>query len=106
MSRRGRDQVAPLRAPVGSLVLRHPVMTAAGTGGHGAELEPYVELAQLGAVVVKSLAADPWDGNPAPRLHPTTAGMLNSVGLQGPGVAGWLADDLPGLERAGATVVA
>jgi dihydroorotate dehydrogenase (NAD+) catalytic subunit len=55
---------------------------------------------------VKSLAAFEWPGNPAPRLHPVTGGMLNSVGLQGPGMAKWLHDDLPRLERAGARVVA
>lgn len=99
---------APAERPttVGSLRLRHPVLTAAGTAGHGAELASFFPLAGLGAVVVKSLAAEPWAGNPAPRLHPTSAGMLNSVGLQGPGVAGWLREELPALRAAGATVVA
>ncbi len=92
---------------VGSVALPNPVMTAAGTAGHGAELGAYVDLAELGAVVVKSLAPYPWAGNPAPRLHPTSAGgMLNSVGLQGPGVTAWIEDELPALARAGARVVA
>jgi len=86
--------------------LPNPVMTASGTAGHGAELEAYFPLRRLGAVVVKSLSAEPWAGNPAPRVHEATAGMLNSVGLQGPGVAAWLTDDLPPLQRAGARVVA
>lgn len=90
---------------VGSVTLPNPVMTASGTGGHGAELHAYQPLGDLGAVVVKSLSADPWPGNPAPRVHATPAGMLNSVGLQGPGVAAWLADDLPALEATGARVV-
>jgi dihydroorotate dehydrogenase (NAD+) catalytic subunit len=81
-------------------------MTASGTAGHGAELAPYLDLGRLGAVVVKSLHADPWPGNPPLRVHETTAGMINSVGLQGPGVAGWLADDLPALLATGARVVA
>ncbi|MBW3669227.1 MAG: dihydroorotate dehydrogenase [Actinobacteria bacterium] len=81
-------------------------MTAAGTAGHGAELARYVDLSTLGAVVVKSLSPQPWPGNPAPRVHQTTGGMLNSVGLQGPGVEAWLEDELPALERAGARVVA
>jgi dihydroorotate dehydrogenase (NAD+) catalytic subunit len=80
-------------------------MTASGTSGHGAELAPYVELGSLGAVVVKSLSAEPYPGNPAPRLHGTIAGMLNSVGLQGPGVESWLEHDLPPLISAGARVV-
>ena len=80
-------------------------MTASGTAGHGDELEPYFPLRELGAVVVKSLSADPWPGNPSPRVHPTAAGMLNSVGLEGPGVDAWLSDDLPRLVSVGATVV-
>jgi len=97
---------AGLAVDVGSVRLRNPVMTAAGTAGHGAELGAYVDLASLGAVVVKSLSPMPWPGNPAPRVRPVAGGMLNSVGLQGPGVARWLAEDLPALEATGATVVA
>ena len=90
---------------VGTLELSGPVMTAAGTSGHGAELAAYGPLGELGAVVVKSLSADPWPGNPAPRLRPTSTGMINSVGLQGPGLRAWIADDLPALRAAGATTV-
>ena len=95
-----------LTSTIGSIELPNPVMTASGCAGHGDELGRYFPLSELGAVVVKSLAAFEWPGNPAPRLHPVTGGMLNSVGLQGPGVAKWLRDDLPRLERAGARVVA
>jgi len=95
-----------LTTEVGPVALANPVMTASGTAGHGDELAAYLDLASLGAVVVKSLSADPWAGNPAPRVHETPAGMINSVGLQGPGVAAWLADELPLLTRTGATVVA
>jgi dihydroorotate dehydrogenase (NAD+) catalytic subunit len=99
-------RIAELPTRVGSVVLRNPVMAASGTAGHGAELAPYVDLAGLGAVVTKSVSADPWAGNPAPRVHEAVAGMLNAVGLQGPGVAAWIRDDLPPLIDAGATVVA
>jgi dihydroorotate dehydrogenase (NAD+) catalytic subunit len=91
---------------VGSVVLDNPVMTASGTSGHGAELASYVDLGSLGAVVCKSLLVEPWPGNPAPRLHETPAGMLNSVGLQGPGIASWLENDVPELIACGATIVA
>jgi dihydroorotate dehydrogenase (NAD+) catalytic subunit len=91
---------------VGSVRLPNPIMTASGTAGHGAELAAYVDLAALGAVVVKSLHAEPWPGNPPLRVHETAAGMINSVGLQGPGVEAWLADDLPALAATGARVVA
>ncbi len=82
------------------------MLTASGTSGHGAELGAYFDLSRLGAVVVKSLAAFSWPGNPAPRLRPVEDGMLNSVGLQGPGVTDWLEHDLPDLVRAKARVVA
>ncbi len=91
---------------IGAVTLPAPVMTASGTAGHGTELSVGMDLATLGAVVVKSLSADPWPGNPAPRLLPTPAGMINSVGLQGPGVAAWLQEDLPGLVATGARIVA
>ncbi len=95
-----------LTARIGDVVLPNPIMTASGTSGHGDELGHYFPLSELGAVVVKSLAAFEWAGNPAPRLRPVTGGMLNSVGLQGPGVAAWLATTFRKLERAGARVVA
>jgi dihydroorotate dehydrogenase (NAD+) catalytic subunit len=101
-----RGVAADLAVAVGSVALPNPVMTASGTAGHGAELAPYVDLGALGAVVVKSLHAGPWPGNPPLRVHETAAGMINSVGLQGPGVAAWLADDLPPLLATGARVVA
>ncbi|MGI8709862.1 MAG: dihydroorotate dehydrogenase [Acidimicrobiales bacterium] len=99
-------QIAAMPVRVGSVELRNPVMTASGTSGHGAELAPYVELAGLGAVVTKSVAADPWPGNAGPRVHEAGGGMLNAVGLQGPGVAAWLEGELPSLLATGATVVA
>jgi dihydroorotate dehydrogenase (NAD+) catalytic subunit len=91
---------------VGSVELANPVMTASGTAGYGTELAAYMDLASLGAVVVKSLAAFEWAGSPAPRLHPTAQGMLNAVGLQGPGLPYWIEHVLPDLLRTGATVVA
>lgn len=94
-----------LRTRVGSVELKSAVMTASGTSGHGAELAPYVDLSRLGAVVVKSLSVMPWPGNPAPRLHPVANGMINAVGLQGPGIDTWFAESFDELERADATVV-
>lgn len=103
--RRLRASVAePVR--IGAVTLAQPVMTASGTAGHAAELAPYMDLSAIGAVVVKSLYHSPWPGNPAPRVHPLPAGMINAVGLQGPGVEQWISHDLPALEAAGATVVA
>jgi dihydroorotate dehydrogenase (NAD+) catalytic subunit len=94
-----------LAARVGALELANPVMTASGTSGHGTELADYGALDALGAVVVKSLSVDPCPGNPAPRVHEVGAGMLNSVGLQGPGLSAWAAAELPALQASGARVV-
>ena len=93
------------RVRVGSVELRNPIMTASGTAGYGNEFAPYFDLSSIGAVVTKSIAAFEWAGNPAPRVHPTHQGMINAVGLQGPGVEHWLAHELPALIATGATVV-
>ncbi|HEX3392924.1 MAG TPA: dihydroorotate dehydrogenase [Acidimicrobiales bacterium] len=104
--RRGPAVAVDLATTIGSICLPHPVLTASGTAGHGTELGSYFDLGAIGAVVVKSLSAEPWEGNPAPRLHSTDAGMLNSVGLQNPGVRAWIDDELPALMCSGARVVA
>ncbi len=95
-----------LSTTVGDLPLPNPVMTASGTAGHGSELGRYVPLDSLGALVVKSLSIMPWEGNPPPRVIDLPGAMMNSVGLQGPGVAGWIDEELPALRRSGARVVA
>lgn len=91
---------------VGETVLPSPVMTASGTAGHGAELARYFDLSTIGAVVVKSLSIMAWKGNPGPRVVELPGAMMNSVGLQGPGVPGWIDGELPALQESGARVVA
>ena len=90
---------------VGAVRLPSPVLTAAGTSGYGDELAGYGDLAELGAVVVKSLAAFAWEGNAPPRVAASGEHMLNAVGLAGPGVEAWRATYLPKLEARGARVV-
>jgi dihydroorotate dehydrogenase (NAD+) catalytic subunit len=90
---------------VGPLTLPNPIVTASGTYGHGDEVARLGDAAAIGAITAKSLSADPWAGKPAPRLHMTASGMINAVGLQGPGVEAWLRDDLPALRAAGARVI-
>ena len=94
-----------LATRVGALELPSFVLTAAGTAGYGEELAGYGDLAALGAVVTKSLAAFEWAGNTAPRVASWGPDMINSVGLSGPGVAAWRRDHLPALRRRGARVV-
>ncbi|MEX1106859.1 MAG: dihydroorotate dehydrogenase [Ilumatobacteraceae bacterium] len=95
-----------MRVRVGSIELSGPVLLASGTAGYGNELEPYLDLGALGAVVTKSLASFEWAGNPSPRLSPAGIGMVNAVGLQGPGIEHWMQHELPALLATGARVVA
>ena len=68
------------------LVLRNPVMTASGTFGYGKEYADFVDMAQLGGIIVKGTTLHPREGNPYPRMAETPSGMLNCVGLQNKGV--------------------
>lgn len=106
MANPARDRMTDLSTKIGSVELPSPILTASGTAGHGAELGAFFDLSEIGAVVVKSLAAYAWDGNPAVRVHQTPSGMINSVGLQGSGVDAWVDDELPSLTAANARVVA
>lgn len=91
---------------LGPVRLPNPVVAASGTFGHGDELAELCDPAALGAVTVKSQAVFAWPGNRPPRLHPTTGGMLNAVGLQGQGIEHWIAHDLDALLGRGARVIA
>jgi dihydroorotate dehydrogenase (NAD+) catalytic subunit len=91
---------------LGPITLPNPIVAASGTYGHGDEVARLGDPSAIGAVTAKSLSPYPWPGNPAPRVHEAPAGMINSVGLQNPGVAGWLEHDLPLLRGRGARVIA
>jgi dihydroorotate dehydrogenase (NAD+) catalytic subunit len=108
MNRRTRRHAAAVDTEVrlGPLVLPNPIVAASGTFGHGDEVARLCDPADIGAVTTKSQAPFAWDGNPPPRLQPTTGGMVNAVGLQGPGVTEWLERDLPPLVARGARVIA
>ncbi len=77
--------------------LANPVMTASGCAAAGRELHQFFDIADLGAVVTKSVMRDPRSGRATPRMAETPSGMLNSIGLQGPGITAFLASDLPWL---------
>lgn len=77
--------------------LDNPVMTASGCAAAGKELHQFFDVSELGAVVTKSVMRDPRSGRPTPRMAETPSGMLNSIGLQGPGITTFLARDLPWL---------
>lgn len=75
---------------LGSLRLQNPVLVASGTFGYGLEYAQLLDLSQLGAVVVKGIRLGPVRGNPTPRTAEVTSGLLNAIGLQGPGVDGFI----------------
>jgi dihydroorotate dehydrogenase (NAD+) catalytic subunit len=94
-----------LSTELAGLRLGGPVMTASGCAAAGRELGSLLDVASLGAVVTKSIMRDARSGRPTPRMAETPSGMLNSIGLQGPGIDAFLAKDLPWLREAGATVI-
>jgi dihydroorotate dehydrogenase subfamily 1 len=94
-----------MRARLGQTELPNLVLAAAGCAGAGRELAQFIDVARVGALISKSIMAEPHTGNPAPRLAETPSGLLNSVGLQNPGIDAFLQRDLPWLLSRGARVV-
>ena len=92
---------------LGKFKLKNPVMTASGTFGYGYEYNQLYDISRLGAVVVKGIAPFVSNGNPTPRVAETASGMLNAIGLQGPGVEKFLHGEhyMPFLRTTNATVI-
>jgi len=82
-----------------------PIFTASGCASSGKELAQFFPLNQIGAVVTKSVMSKPRHGRPTPRMAETPSGMLNSIGLQGPGIDSFLANDVPWLLEQKARVI-
>jgi dihydroorotate dehydrogenase (NAD+) catalytic subunit len=91
--------VSRLDTSVCGIALQNPVIAASGTFGYGLEFAKQVDLNSLGGLVVKGLSREPIEGNPAPRLYETAAGMINSIGLQNVGVRAFVAEKLPALAK-------
>ena len=92
----------------GGIKMKNPVNTASGTFGQGWQFSEFIDVGELGAITVKGCSADPWPGNPAPRMAEVPGGMLNSVGLQNPGVRGLVEESgeyLAGLAASGTAVI-
>lgn len=87
------------------IVLPNPIVAASGTFGQSDELDELVDPSALGAVTVKSLSVEAWPGNPPVRVAPCDSGMVNSVGLQNPGVDAWCRQGLPALRSTGARII-
>lgn len=97
--------MADLGISLGSLRLRNPLLSASGTYGHGLEMRPFVDPANLGGLVSKTVTLRPRPGNPAPRIAETRAGFLNSIGLENRGIASYLENTLPQMRDADTVVV-
>lgn len=94
-----------LSTTLAGVALPTPVLTASGCAAAGRELDAFVDVSALGGVVTKSVMRAPRTGRPTPRMAETPSGMLNSIGLQGPGIDAFLEHDLPWLASRGARAV-
>jgi len=90
---------------IGELRLPAPVLTASGCASNGKELDPFFDITRIGAVVTKSVMLAPRSGRATPRMAETPSGMLNSIGLQGPGIEAFIERDLPWLRERGARAI-
>src|SRR5205085_7870982 len=95
LPRRGPD----LSISFCGLNFKNPVIAASGTFGYGVEFEDIVTLDKLGGFVVKGLSREAMPGNPPPRMFETSAGMLNSIGLQNIGARAFIEEKLPALRK-------
>jgi dihydroorotate dehydrogenase (NAD+) catalytic subunit len=100
------EVAADLSVQIGALRLRNPILAASGTFGYGLEFAHLVNLNRLGGFVTKGLSREPIEGASAPRLFPTSSGMLNAVGLQNVGVRAFVAEKLPVLRKFDTAIIA
>lgn len=94
-----------LATNLGKLNLKGPVLTASGCAAAGKELDQFFDITQIGGIVTKSIMLEPRSGRPTPRMAETPSGMLNSIGLQGPGIDSFIEKDLAWLQQRGATTI-
>src|ERR1700724_4785173 len=94
-----------LRTKLGHVELPNPILTASGCAGAGRELAQFFDVSKIGAIVTKSVMLAPRAGRATPRMAETPSGMLNSIGLQGPGIETFVERDLPWLIEQGARAV-
>ena len=94
-----------LSVKIGALRLKNPVMVASGTFGYAEEFSSFIHLKELGAIVTKTITLKPRQGNPPPRTCETPSGMLNSIGLENPGIDEFIKKKLPFLVKIGAPII-
>ncbi len=106
MDKNSRETDLDLQVNLGGIIMDNPVAVASGTFGYGREYEDYIDIAGIGAVIVKGTTLEPRSGNPPPRIIETAAGMLNAIGLENPGVDVFVNEYLPYLREKNVTVIA
>jgi dihydroorotate dehydrogenase (NAD+) catalytic subunit len=94
-----------LSVHIGKLKLKNPVLVASGTFGYAQEFEDFINLKELGAIVTKTITLRPRQGNPPPRTCETPAGMLNSIGLENPGLEVFIKEKIPYLAKTGVPLI-
>ena len=94
-----------LAVNLGGIRMANPVAVASGTFGYGREYAALTDIRRLGAITVKGIRLQPWLGNPLPRHVEVPGGMVNAIGLQGPGVDGFVREYLPFLRETGVPVI-
>ncbi len=100
-----RETSVNLAVNLGGLAMKNPVTTASGTFAAGMEYSDFVDVSALGAVTTKGVSLNGWEGNASPRIAEVPSGMLNSIGLQNPGVAHLKSEELPWLREQDATTI-
>ncbi len=90
---------------LGGIQMKNPVTVASGTFGYGQEYAGLLDVTRLGAITVKGIRLQEWPGNPLPRHVEVPGGLLNAIGLQGPGVGGFVRDYMPFLRKTGVPVI-
>lgn len=88
------------------LTLTNPIMPASGCFGFGREYSQFYDLSKLGAIMIKATTVEPRSGNPTPRVAETSAGMLNAIGLQNPGLDKVISNELPWLSQFDVPIIA
>ena len=94
-----------LSTRLGPIKLKNPVLSASGTCGYGLELQPFLDLGELGAVISKAITIEPRTGNRPPRICETASGMLNSIGLENIGLSAFIEHILPQWQRIDTTLI-
>ena len=101
-----KDTVKPdLSVNIAGVILKNPVIAASGTFGYGKEYHGLLDISGLGAICTKGLTINPSPGNKGQRIHETPSGLMNSIGLENPGISAFIENELPRLRKLGPAII-